>query len=144
MATMADERLQEPGSAPQGNEAATAPPIPIEELPEQLGYVETEAQRQLREPIVEALTTAKDLADRYDAQAQQSIEALGGKDYNRAQLGWLIAKALIQRDAGRLGNYIEELTNALRFANAEGLSKLAAILETEIENAVAVLHQDGR
>ncbi len=106
----------------------------LPELPEALGYIETEEMQGLRQELIEAMKAGEDireLALRYRLLAEEFTERVnksspGSKDY--ARLGMLISMALMQRDGGRYEYYLDDLDDALTKADQEGMDDAALVL----------------
>lgn len=122
--------------------------IAIEELPERLGFVETEEMEQLRARLVEAMADedrekVRELATQFYALGEEEVNAKQGQDFARAQLGLAIAMCVIRRDAGRLNAYLEDLEEALDNADRMGYQDIVSALETAVAQALELLSKDS-
>lgn len=126
---------QEPISSPEV--------IPIENLPERLGFIESPELQLLREAVVEAMRSGKhsDIKDQlsnYQQIAEKIVEQLEGHDYDKAQIGLIVATGLLWRTAGQDSSYANELRNARRYAGNMGYVEVAQALDVafaEVEEA---------
>lgn len=109
----------------------------IDQLPEALGFEPTEELVQLRPVLTEAMRSKsdnlKDIAIKYQELGEQVVNAKQGEDFTLAQIGQSIDKALIRRDAGNLQDYLDDLEDALVYADQMGFYDLADLLEAVIE-----------
>lgn len=110
-------------------------------IAETLGLLETSDLILIRQAIVEAQTiredteTAQALLAEYQAKGEAVVE--GAEHYSDAQIGLIIATAAIRRDIGNIGAAINDLQDALAYAQNMGHDELASKLRnaiTELEN----------
>lgn len=113
-------------------------PHAIEKLPEVLGFTETQELSQLRGQLVEAIAAdseeVRELATQYHLLAEEIVNQRQGEEFTKAQIGLIVAMGLIQREGGRIDDYVKELQDALTYANNMGLEDIAHILMTAIES----------
>ena len=117
------------------SETAKTPELGIGDLPEVLGYQETEEIAQLRGQLVEAMlhgADTKDLANQYQLLAEVVVNQRRGNDFIRAQIGLTVQMALIRHDGGRIEACVEDLENALEYAENLGLHDVVALLDRVI------------
>jgi len=111
-----------------------APP-PMEVLHHRLGFHENEELRQIRKETVAMMRIAPE---------RLAKKALGGylqygekivehqEDYIRAQIGLILATALVYQDAEKVEHYREALTDALEYAHNMGFDEEADIIRAEL------------
>jgi hypothetical protein len=97
----------------------------VYDLPSELGFIENEELEAVRRRILEAVTVGDEekiheLHIEYSYLGVKVVEQKQGDDYPRAQIGFLIAKALVWKEAGRTDYYTSELYDAL--TDAEGMA----------------------
>lgn len=114
----------------------------IEGLPQQLGFIESEELAELHRQIIEAAPQADEaqirgLMIQYSAEGEKVVEQKQGDDYPKAQVGFLVAKALRWKEAGRDDYYPSDLRDALTYAENMGYQEAVAILEPAIAEAEA-------
>lgn len=109
----------------------------IDQLPEVLGFEQTQELAQLRPVLTEAMRlksdSLKDIAIKYQELGEHVVNAKQGEDFALAQIGQSIDKALIRRDAGNLQDYLGDLEDVLIYAHQMGFDDLADLLEAVIE-----------
>lgn len=115
-------------SSPSRHEAPEASEG-IDQLPERLGFVETEELSRLRKELIAVMVRESDLIDRYLSLGEQLVNTNQGDDFARAQIGRSIMMALIRRDAGRVGDYLADLEEALEYASSESYDDIVTLLE---------------
>jgi len=96
-------------------------PVPVEQLPEHLGFVENDELRSVRTFLVEAMTQGNwvlitKLKSQYLELGQAIAKQHEGSDFARAQIGLIVATGLMWRDAGKPDSYGAELYNAHMYA----------------------------
>ncbi len=109
-------------------------------MPAALGYKETREMRRAHRKLVRAIRRSMELADvrpawlAYNEPAEALVEALPDERdaHSRAEVGYLVAKALIWYEAGRPDVYLEELLDALDYADGMGLRETAALLRMQL------------
>lgn len=103
-------------------------------IPEVLGFAETPELSQIRVEAIAAFNAGDKerylaLITQYSTQAEQLIEQTQGREYHRGQLDLMFSMAKIRRDTGRLQEYLDDLRDALQYADQMGLTLEASILE---------------
>lgn len=104
----------------------------LEELPEVLGYHETEDLARMADELVEAMLAGAEtveLATRYFDRARAMIDQT---DDEHARLGLEIRMALLRRTGGRAEAYLEGIEAASVHAWQMGLDELAWFLEDQL------------
>lgn len=124
-------------------------PINIDALPQSLGFVLTPELEMQRSEVIEAyISNNEDYilteAYFYFLGAQRVVEQRQGDDYARAQLGMNIDICLIDREAGRLENYLVDLQDAYAQAWNMHLDEVAAVLQQATDEAEAELAQQPK
>jgi len=108
---------------------------PIDSLPESLGFTETEELRQIRGELVEAMAGGADtveLTTNYQSLGEEEVGKHEGIDFSKAQIGLIVQMALIRRDGGRWDACLNDLQDALTYAENMGFTDLVPTLETAI------------
>jgi len=100
--------------------------IPINRLAETLGFIETDELRQIRPQLVAAMLaqdkeTVIQLATQYHTLGEEVVNQQQNEEFARAQIGLMVALALVRRDGGRRADYVEDLEDALTCAVAMSL-----------------------
>lgn len=107
-------------------------PHAIERLPQTLGFTETQELSQLRGQLVEAIAVdsekIRELATQYHLLAEQVINQHQGENFVKAQIGLIVAMGLIQREGDRIDDYVEQLKDALTYADNMGFKDIVDIL----------------
>lgn len=125
--------LEAPGPGPREVERLETRSKLIE-LQESLGFAETKEMRELRKPLIEAMTAGnhtaiKDLLTDYQVKGQAVVEALDGENFAKGQIGLIIATGLLWQKAGRDISYGVELHNAWEYAHNMRFEDAAQILD---------------
>lgn len=140
------------------------PNLPIDDLPRALGFRETKELKRIRGQLTAALAsgpgTVTELAAQYHTLAQALVDQTSDQsqrphrvgrwarallahilglevdnfDRSRAQIGLIIAMALIRRDTGRNLDYIVDLEDAVDYAFNAGFADIVEILQEELKN----------
>lgn len=111
--------------------------LAIDTLPEALGYVETEELGLLRRHLIEAMasdTGVRDLATQYHLLAEEVVNQHRGGEFAKAQVGLILRMGLIRRDSGRTDDFIEDLHDALTYADNLGLTDIVLLLEETLDS----------
>lgn len=113
----------------------------IDQLPRELGFVETAEVADLRQALVESMAASgensRELAVAYLEAAELLVEEQEQAARNRARVGLNVARALTFRDAGRPGTYQEYLRDVivdlenLVHAGLDEFADALAILQAE-------------
>jgi len=118
---MANQELFD-ASSPVGPEKGSMPTV--EQLPQKLGFVETEEMARLRQLWTEALTAgaeqAGELRAQYESLAMDLIGAIEDDGYTKAVIGLNIATSLVWRGSGNPERYIQELEDVQEQLANEG------------------------
>lgn len=139
-----------PEQLPQSPEQETQPQEGFEALAERLGFTETAELSQLRSALVEASEREDEeairaLTEQYQAQGEAVVEQQQGSAYAAAQIGLIIATAILRRDIGKIDHALEDLKNAAEYAENMGMDEVAAelLVGSEIADALAPFEDDG-
>ena len=125
--------------------------LDLDTITETLGFIETPDLILIRQAIVEAQTIRKDteaaqaLLAEYQAMGEAVVES--AEYYSNAQIGLIITTAAIRRDIGNIGAAINDLQDALIYAQNMGHDELAPELRnaiTELENEYNSELQPGK
>ena len=121
--------------------------VPIEKLPAELGFIEDSELQQLRPAVIEALrsgkhTIIKEALSQYQAIAEKLVEQHQGHDFDRAQIGLIVATGLLWREAGKDNSYGAELWNARNYARNMHYDEVLAALD-EAYAKVEQAHQES-
>jgi hypothetical protein len=108
---------------------------PIEILHHGLGFQESKELQEIRRETVLMLRIApehlaKEALSNYLRYGEKVVAQQ--EDYIRAQIGLILATALIYRDAGKGEHYTEALMDALEYAANMGFDEEADIIRTEL------------
>ena len=127
-----DETIREDGE--------TTEPSLLDQLPETLGFVETSEIKEARAGLIQTIATddwprIHALKRRYLELGQAVAEQAQGEDFAKAQIGLIVATALMWRDADRPKNYGGELYNAHQYAFNMRFDDVAAVLEKAMVEA---------
>lgn len=104
------------------------------ELPEALGYRETEALSLLRERLVEVMKDGGDTKELTAAYCTQGEKIADETASELARLGFEIQVALMRRAGGR-ADYAEDLEDAYMHALQMGLDGGAAAIADDLDQA---------
>jgi hypothetical protein len=102
----------------------------LEALPSALEYVETDEMVELRQTLVEAMRAGEDtkeLALRYRLMAER-VAGSDEENISQLRIGMLVSIALMRRDGGLHGDYIEDLEDVLVMAEQEDFEDVALLL----------------
>ncbi|PLS81787.1 hypothetical protein CYG49_01435 [Candidatus Saccharibacteria bacterium] len=97
----------------------------IDSLPAELGFEETPELAGLKQQLQEAYEArnaeaAKTVIAEYQRIGTKIVDKIGdqngGEDYKKALLGFWTAVALLKRDIGWYGDYLDDLDDVLEFA----------------------------
>lgn len=107
--------------------------VTFEDLPARLGFVESVEQNALRQQLVGALKSdapeTGEIAARYQEAAEATISQLEGDAFSLAQIGLIVQRALIYREAGMPEAAEAELQDARTYAEGLGRDDIVAALE---------------
>lgn len=117
--------------APKHEAAEDVPSI--DALPGHLGFFETERLGDIRARLLEAMISydieaVKTLIADYYQEGELSVNKRQGDGYGTAQIGLLLAVALVRRDAGRTEDYENDLDDALDYAANMGYDEVVMVL----------------
>lgn len=119
------------------------PKSELDTTAESLGFLETSDLVLIRRAIIEAKTlhgdteTAKTLLAEYQATGEVVVEV--SEHYTNAQIGLIIATAAIRRDIGNIDDAINDLHDALIYAENMGH---AEELAPKLRNAIAEIENE--
>lgn len=125
--------------------------LELDTTAESLGFLETPDLVLIRQAIVEAQTirgdteTARTLLAEYQAMGEVVVEA--SEHYSDAQIGLIIAISAIRRDIGNIDAAIDDLRDALIYAQNMKHDELTSKLRnaiTELENEHDTESQSGK
>jgi hypothetical protein len=109
----------------------------IDVLPGALGFVEAEELAQLRGQLVEAMAAdsdVKELATRYHLLAEAVVNQREGDNFAKAQIGLIVQMGLMRRDGGRNDDYLEDLQDAVTYADNMGFDDIVKVLHEAISS----------
>ncbi len=114
--------------------------LTVDQLPEILGFVESEELLALHARVIEAMPSGdeaqiRELMLQYSAEGEKVVDQKQGDDFPRAQVGFLIAKALLWKEAGREDYYPEDLSDALTYADNMGYEDVVPALVAALAEA---------
>lgn len=125
--------------------------ISLDELSRRLGFVENDELRAVRELAVEASSMGdtervKALLSEYQLHGEELVSNLQGSEYIRGQIGLIVAKAALHRDAGDVEAFLEDIKDAKDYAydmyEDETVSVLEKAPSIEIARLLAVLGEE--
>lgn len=126
----------------QSPEASDSTPEAVRaarELPEALGFIETDQLRQLRAELIAAMqagTSTVDLATQYRLLAEELVSKQeDDDDFERAKLGLGISIGFMRRDGGREDAYRADMEDAILHAHNMGLDDVVILLEESLDEA---------
>lgn len=99
-------------------------------LPELLGFVETLELKLLRAAAMDAHEAgdeelAKEFRGRYQIVGEQTLDQLYGERHARTKIALIVALGNLRRDTGRIAAYVDDLEDAVMYA--EGIRYLGII-----------------
>lgn len=106
----------------------------IDSLYEQLGFIETEELKLIREQAIQA-SSAPDPENRrallaeYQLTGEELVNSLHDTEYMRAQIGLIVAKATLHRDMGDIEAFMNNIGDAKEYAYNAYLDDVVAVLE---------------
>lgn len=114
----------------------------VDNLPERLGFLETDELRLLKHAALVAHLEGKpgesrELRNHYQLVGERAVDELQGEDYTKAQIGLIVAVGNLRRDTGRVAAYINDLDDALMYASGAGYVDVATTLEGALSKAIA-------
>jgi len=107
---------------------------------EGFGYVETTAMREARARISVLISQAPETSEAEVELEEAEDDYLKLADHEEAlygakfQVGLLISKATAWRDAGKLDFYLEDLEDALTYADNMGFTDTVSVIDAEIQS----------
>ncbi|MEK7095980.1 MAG: hypothetical protein AAB896_01680 [Patescibacteria group bacterium] len=125
---------------PKPNAGESAETITVDQLPERLGFVESEELSALHAQVTETVPLGdevqiRDLVFQYLEKGEKVVDQKQGDDFPRAQVGFLVAKALLWKEAGRVDYYSSDLRDALTYAENMGYEDTVTVLEAALTEA---------
>lgn len=123
-------------SEEQRAEKESAPSI--ESLPASLGFTETPEMIEVKQPLVEAIKSGNsekttELINAWrDLAEKQADEIKEPQEYTQAQIGLLVAQALIFKESGDTNTYVEHLEDV--FSYADNIGQIEITEMTELAN----------
>jgi hypothetical protein len=119
--------------------------VTIDELPNRLGFSETEELRRMRlRTIVMANEEAfRELLTKYHVRAKEVVSNHQGDDFPRIQIGLSLAIGLIKRDAGEIEAYIDDLNDIIEYAARMGYTDIILLLQQARAEALESLPRKG-
>jgi hypothetical protein len=110
----------------------------VRDLPAELGFIESEELMGLRGQIREAETMGdeertRELVIQYALGGEKIVNQKQGEDFPKAQIGLIIAKALVRKEAGRVDYYSSDLYDALTYAEGMGYVEVAEALRNALD-----------
>jgi hypothetical protein len=121
--------------------------LSIDQLPERLGFIETEEMCELHAGYVAARLSGEadiacEMVAEYHLLGQRVVEQYKGDALTRAQIGLTIGLALLRREVSVIDSYIDDLNDAIDYASNMNYSDIVESLETAKSNAVADILRD--
>ena len=106
----------------------------VDRLAQQLGFIETEELRRIRELVIETSALGDKervgvLVLEYQLQGEELLNQLQGREYTRGQVGLIIARATLSRDMGNLESFIYHVGDAKEYAIALQEADVVSALE---------------
>lgn len=117
------------------SELDSRPRLELDAITEALGFLETPDLVLIRQAIVEVSTvrgdtdTARELLAQYQAMSEVAISAIETPRYSDMQIGLIVVTAAIRLDIGNIGAAIDDLEDALIYAQNMGQNELASRLQ---------------
>jgi hypothetical protein len=107
-------------------------------LPAELGFIENNDLIVLRGQIIEAVVADdkerfRELISRYVLEGEKVVEQKQGEDFPKAQIGLIIAKAMVLKEAGKTDYYPSDLHDALTYAEGMGYDEVAEALRDALD-----------
>jgi hypothetical protein len=124
--------MNEIPSSPENNDA-------VNDLPAELGFIESAELLELRDQIKEAIAAddkerIAELIRQYALEGENVVNQKQGEDFPKAQIGLIVAKALIWKEAGRTDDYYpSDINDALMYAEGMGYDEVAKTLREALE-----------
>ncbi|HEU5121878.1 MAG TPA: hypothetical protein VFT59_03450 [Candidatus Saccharimonadales bacterium] len=117
----------------------------IEQLPERLGFIESEELVSLRREILKVMATdreaaVKKLIGQYLLIGQRIVEEHQGDEFAKAQIGLSIKVSLIRREAERIGDYLLDLEDALVYASCMGFDDIITAIRGAMDQEIGRSH----
>ena len=139
---MEQDRFEYP---PQTPEVKNQPPTQLEELAEQLGFIETDELRQIRDATIEASASGREellreLIEQYQISSELLTGEIQGHAYADTQIGLIIATATLRRDCGRIYACLQDLDDAVAYAKNMDYDLLA----TQLQDIIIALEHSLR
>ena len=103
-------------------------------LPELLGFAETLEMTLLRAAAMDAYDLgdeeqAREFHDRYQIGGEQMLDRLYGDKHARAKIALIVALGNLRRDTGRVAAYVNDLEDAVMYAEGIGYHGIIPVLE---------------
>lgn len=116
----------------------------IDALCEQLGFIETDELKSLREQAVEAYHSGdtegvRDALIGYQLLGEELVNGMQGYDYMQGQIGLIVAKATLHRDTGNIGAFLDDIEDAKTYAFNMQEDDVASRLEKVPSSEIARL-----
>lgn len=115
----------------------------VDTLPHRLGFAETTELRSTHEQIVKAIRTGNNserllALNRYLDNAERLVDAKPDLDNERcrAQVGLILAQALIWRDADEPVKFLRNVLSAREYAENMGFEDVLLTLDYELDKAI--------
>jgi hypothetical protein len=124
--------MNEIPSSPENNDA-------VNDLPAELGFIESAELLELRDQIKEAIAAddkerIAELIRQYALEGENVVNQKQGEDFPKAQIGLIVAKALIWKEVGRTDDYYpSDINDALMYAEGMGYDEVAKTLREALE-----------
>jgi hypothetical protein len=114
--------------------------IPLSELPGHLGFAENEETLRIKIRFIDIIANGNPEAigatrGEWAVQAEKMVEQRAGEDYIRAQVGMIIAEALVWQSAGDKRRYLDCLSQAEEFARNMRYEDVVHALDVAIEES---------
>jgi hypothetical protein len=123
--------MSEIPSSPEDKDAVSS-------LPGELGFIENNELIVLRGQIIEAVAADdkerfRELISQYVLEGEKVVEQKQVEDFPKAQIGLIIAKAMVLKAAGKTDYYPSDLHDALTYAEGMGYDEVAEALRDALD-----------
>ena len=104
----------------------------LDQIPGVLGYEETVQMKQCRELLVADYSL--ELLTEYQVLAEEYVDRIP-EDSDEKRLGYIVSLAMIRRDVGKIEGYIQDLEDAINYANGMGFDDIVESLKQLLAQA---------
>jgi hypothetical protein len=123
----------------------------LDALSRKLGFVENDDLTTIRDLLTRAaamddMETVNNLLYMYQLSGEKAVNRLQGSDYMQGQIGLIVAKATLHRDAGSIGAFLAHIQDAKDYAfeiyDDETVSVLEKAPSSEIGRMLSVFGEE--